>query len=91
VLPASDSARLAEAGKVYALVGDQIRRGRVPSPQLVLMSVSANMPALADRILASARTRYVVRRSARQRVPCLGVVGASSSLLDEPHSHLSLR
>jgi hypothetical protein len=73
VLPASDSARLArsvdlaleevlgsaEAGKVYALVGEQIRRGRVPSPQLVLMWVSANMPALADRILASARKRYV--------------------------------
>jgi MEDS: MEthanogen/methylotroph, DcmR Sensory domain len=73
VLPASDSARLArsvdlaleevlgaaEAGKVYALVGEQIRRGRVPSPQLVLMWVSANMPALADRVLASARRRYV--------------------------------
>jgi len=48
-----------EAGKVYALVGEQIRRGRVPSPQLALMWVSANMPALADRILASARKRYV--------------------------------
>ena len=73
MLPASDSVRLArsvdlaleevlgpaEAGKVYALVGDQIRRGRIPSPQLVLMWISANMPALADRILASARTRYV--------------------------------
>jgi hypothetical protein len=72
VLPAADAKRLArsvdlaleevlgrtEAGKVYALVGDQIRRGRVPSPQLVLMWVSANMPALADRILASARKRY---------------------------------
>jgi hypothetical protein len=30
----------------------------VPAPQLALMWVSANMPALADRILASARTRY---------------------------------
>ena len=73
VLPASDSVRLArsvdlaleevlgsaEAGKVYALVGEQIRRGRVPSPQLILMWVSANMPALADRILASARRRYL--------------------------------
>jgi DcmR-like sensory protein len=73
VLAASDSARLArsvdlaleevlgpaEAGKVYALVGEQIRRGRVPSAQLILMWVSANMPALADRILASARKRYV--------------------------------
>jgi hypothetical protein len=73
VLPGSDSARLArsvdlaleevlgaaEAGKVYALVGEQIRRGRIPSAQLVLMWVSANMPALADRILTSARKRYV--------------------------------
>jgi hypothetical protein len=73
VLPASDSVRLArsvdlaleevlgpaEAGKVYAIVGEQIRRDRVPSPQIVLMWVSANMPALADRILASARKRYV--------------------------------
>lgn len=73
VLPAANSLRLArsvdlaleevlgsaEAGKVYAMVGDQIRRDRVPSPQLILMWVSANMPALADRILASARRRYV--------------------------------
>ncbi len=72
VLPAADAKRLArsvdlaleevlgpaEAGQVYAIVGDQIRRDRVPSPQLVLMWVSENMPALADRILASARARY---------------------------------
>jgi hypothetical protein len=72
VLAAADSSRLAkavdqaleevlgiaEAGKVYLVVGEQIRQDRVPAPQLVLMWVSANMPALADRILASARTRY---------------------------------
>jgi hypothetical protein len=48
----------AEAGKVYVVVAEQIRQDRVPAPQLVLMWVSANMPVLADRILASARTRY---------------------------------
>jgi hypothetical protein len=48
----------AAAGKVYLVVAEQIRQERVPAPQLVLMWVSANMPALADRILASARTRY---------------------------------
>jgi hypothetical protein len=72
VLAAADSPRLAkavdqaleevlgaaEAGKVYVVVAEQIRQDRVPAPQLVLMWVSANMPALADRILASARTRY---------------------------------
>jgi hypothetical protein len=72
VLPAADATRLArsvdlaleevlgsvEAGQVYAIVGDQIRRDRVPSPQLVLMWVSENMPMLADRILAAARKRY---------------------------------
>lgn len=72
VLPAADTGRLAhavdlaledvlgpaEAGKVYALVGAQIREARVPAPQLVLMWVSENMPALADRVLASARARY---------------------------------
>jgi hypothetical protein len=86
VLPASDSARLArsvdlaleevlgpaEAGKVYALVGEQIRRDRVPSPQLVLMWVSANMPALADRILASARRRYA------DALPSLTIVPVAS-------------
>jgi hypothetical protein len=72
VLPAADSRRLARAvdqaleevlgsagaGKVYLVVADAIREERVPPPQLALMWVSANMPALADRILASARTRY---------------------------------
>ena len=73
VLPATDSAKLAlavdqaleqvlgtaRAGQVYALVGEQIRRERVPAPQLALMWVSANVPALADRILASARELYL--------------------------------
>jgi DcmR-like sensory protein len=73
VKPATDPARLglavdqalvqvlgvARAGQVYALVGEQIRRERVPTPQLALMWVSANVPALADRILASARELYL--------------------------------
>jgi KaiC/GvpD/RAD55 family RecA-like ATPase len=46
------------AGQVYSLVGAQIRERRVPAPQLVLMWVSQNMPLSAERILASARTRY---------------------------------
>ena len=52
-------APLADAGKVYLLVGERIREARVPVAQLVLMWVSANMPGLADRILASARTHYL--------------------------------
>ena len=73
VLPAQDPARLmravdrgldevfgpAEAGKVYALIADEMRSARVPTPQLVLMWVSANMPALASRLLAAARRHYV--------------------------------
>lgn len=73
VLPAADPDRLsravdfaldevlgpADAGKVYLLVGERIREARVPVAQLVLMWVSANMPGLADRILASARTHYL--------------------------------
>jgi hypothetical protein len=72
VVPAADTARLARAvdralqdvlgpqhaGKVYVLVGKQIREERVPAAQLVLMWVSANLPALAERILASARAHY---------------------------------
>jgi hypothetical protein len=72
VLPAGDPERLSravdfaldqvlgptDAGKVYVLVGEQIREARVPVAQLVLMWVSANMPGLADRILATARTHY---------------------------------
>jgi hypothetical protein len=73
VMPANDPAKLSlavdqalvgvlgleRAGQVYALVGEQIRRERVPAPQLALMWVSANIPALADRILASARELYL--------------------------------
>jgi MEDS: MEthanogen/methylotroph, DcmR Sensory domain len=50
------------AGQLYAMVGDQIRQRRVPASQLALMWVSANMPMVADRILASARTHYVRER-----------------------------
>jgi hypothetical protein len=73
VLPTADPERLsravdlaldevlgpADAGKVYVLVGERIREARVPVAQLVLMWVSANMPGLAGRILASARTHYL--------------------------------
>jgi hypothetical protein len=72
VLPALDPARLtravdqaleevlgaAEAGKVYVLVGQDLRSDRIPMAQVLLMWVSANMPALAERVLASARARY---------------------------------
>jgi hypothetical protein len=72
VHPAADAARLAyavdlalddvlgpvEAGKVFSLVGSQIREDRVPTAQLALMWVSEHMPGLAGRILAAARTRY---------------------------------
>ena len=47
-----------EAGEVYASVGREIEDKRVPLPQLILMWVSANLPNLADRVLAAARTRY---------------------------------
>lgn len=47
-----------DAGKVYALIGSQIRGARVPSAQLALMWVSENMPSSAERILASARAHY---------------------------------
>ncbi len=53
-----------DAGKVYLLVGDRIREDRVPVAQVVLMWVSANMPGLADRILASARAHYGVSAAA---------------------------
>jgi hypothetical protein len=73
VQPAHDSERLAravdkaleevlganEAGKVYVVIGEQMREDKVPMAQLALMWVSANMPVLADRILASARTHYL--------------------------------
>jgi hypothetical protein len=72
VLPAADGDRLAravdraledvlgpdEAGKVYVLVGERMREGRVPAPQLVLMWLSEQMPVLAGRVLASARAHH---------------------------------
>jgi hypothetical protein len=73
VLPVLDPARLqravdqaleevlgaAEAGKVYVVVGQELRGDRVPMAQVLLMWVSEHMPALAERVLASARTRYL--------------------------------
>jgi hypothetical protein len=72
MLPALDPARLtravdaaleevlgaAEAGKVYVLVGQQLRADRIPMAQVLLMWISEHMPALAERVLASARARY---------------------------------
>jgi hypothetical protein len=73
VLPAADPARLqravdlaleevlgaSEAGQVYAVVGRQLRANRVPIAQVLLMWISENMPSLAERVLASARARYL--------------------------------
>jgi hypothetical protein len=47
-----------QAGKVYLMVGEEARRGRIPIAELALMWVTANMPALADGVLAAARSRY---------------------------------
>jgi hypothetical protein len=72
VQPAYDSGRLsravdlaleevlgyADAGRVYFDVAGEARLERIPVAQLALMWVSANMPDLADRVLASARVRY---------------------------------
>jgi hypothetical protein len=53
-----------QAGKVYLLIGDQARQDRVPVPQLALMWVSAHMPVLAERVLATARAHYAERPAA---------------------------
>jgi hypothetical protein len=72
VRPAEDTARLqravdsaldealgSDAGKVYALMSNRRRPTRdVPTAQLALMWVSAEMPSHAERILASARRNY---------------------------------
>lgn len=72
VLPAHDADRLAravdlalvdvlgetEAGNVQLLVAAQIHEDRMPTAQLVLMLVSATMPTVAERVLASARAHY---------------------------------
>jgi hypothetical protein len=56
-----------EAGKVYVLIGEQIRQDRVPAAQLVLMSVSEHLPALAERILATARANYAANAVSSSR------------------------
>ena len=57
---ALDEALGADAGKVYALTSAPRREPKVvPSAQLALMWVSAEMPAHAERILASARANYM--------------------------------
>jgi hypothetical protein len=48
-----------DTGKVYALLGSQIRGAKVPTAQLALMWVSENMPGSAERILAAARSHYL--------------------------------
>lgn len=58
-----------EAGKVYAVVGAQIRGGKVPPAQLVLMWVCANMPVLSERILSLARERYASEPPSHAAVP----------------------
>jgi hypothetical protein len=72
VLPAADPQRLEravdaaleealgeQAGQVYAIVGEQLRRKQVPPAQLALMWVSSQMPRSAERILESAREHYL--------------------------------
>lgn len=72
VLPVGDPARLeqavgaaleetlgGEAGKVYALAGRELARRAVPPAQLALMWVSSQMPRSAERILESARAKYL--------------------------------
>jgi hypothetical protein len=72
VLPTDDPARLEravdaaleealgpQAGQVYAVLGDQLRRKQVPPAQLALMWVSSQMPRSAERILESARANYL--------------------------------
>ena len=51
------------AAQLYAMVGDQIRQRRVPAAQLALMWVSANMPMVAERVLAVRRTRAASARA----------------------------
>jgi DcmR-like sensory protein len=73
VLPAADHVRFGlavddaleealgydQAGKVYVMVNREVREADgVPFPQKVLMWLSQNMPASADRVLAAARERY---------------------------------
>ena len=77
VLPADDPERLEsaveaaleealgpQAGQVYAMVGEQLRRKHVPPAQLALMWVSSQMPRSAERILESARAHYLQQPAA---------------------------
>lgn len=73
VLPAGDPERLhravdsaleetlgaMDAGRVYAMIADEMRETAVPASQLALMWVSAEMPAVARRVLSSAQTKYL--------------------------------
>jgi hypothetical protein len=45
--------------QIYAQVGEQLRRRKVPAAQLALMWVSSQMPQSADHILESAKTHYL--------------------------------
>jgi hypothetical protein len=48
-----------DAGRIYAMIADQIRQTPVPASQLALMWVSVEMPAVAQRVLSSAQTKYL--------------------------------
>lgn len=50
-----------DAGRVYAMIADQMRQTSVPAAQLALMWVSREMPAVAQRVLSSAQTKYLQR------------------------------
>jgi hypothetical protein len=63
------------AGQVYSLVGTEIRERRVPPSQLALMWVSENMPLSAERILATARTRYC--ETPASTTPAITATGAA--------------
>jgi len=58
VAGALDDALGADAGKVYTLADAEHGDSPVSTYQRALMWLSANMPAHADRVLASARARY---------------------------------
>jgi hypothetical protein len=58
VAAALDDALRADAGKVYALADVEHAESTASSWQRALMWLSVNMPAHADRVLASARARY---------------------------------
>lgn len=73
MLPADDPERLhravdaaleetlgaTDAGRVYAMIADQMRQTSVPAAQLAMMWVSIEMPAVAHRVLSSAQTKYL--------------------------------